>query len=121
MLALKRNDWKAALTVFYKLEKTQGASGPVLLMQGLSMMGMGETEKAMKLAFRSMAYPGSHRSHAKLLYAEGLFRQGDHRRAKDMYLSLHKTVTGELKDSVKRKIAACNRALKLPENDGIEE
>jgi hypothetical protein len=53
------------------------------------------------------------------LFADAVFRQGDYVRAKKLYIGLRGKVTGEMKSTATKKIAACNKALKLPEADGI--
>ena len=54
------------------------------------------------------------------LYADTLFKQGDAKRAKDFYLTLRGQLSDkELKATATKKIALCNRQLKLPERDGI--
>jgi serine/threonine protein kinase len=115
----KSGDWEAARTVYQKLEKIKGYAGIALYQQAWVAINMNDTDAAMQLATRSAGHPGTHKTDAKFLYGDALFKQGQHKRARDIYIGLRKTLTGELKATATRKIAAANRALKLPEDDGI--
>jgi hypothetical protein len=53
--------------------------------------------------------------------SDALFKQGEYGRAKGIYIGLRKTLLGEMQATATRKIVAANRALKLPENDGIDD
>ncbi len=52
-------------------------------------------------------------------YGDALYKRGEYKRAKDVYLSLRKTLTGEERATATRKAAAANKAMKLPEMDGM--
>jgi len=117
----KNGDWEAARTTYQKLEKIKGYAGIALYQQAWVAIHTNETDAAIQLAIRSAAQPGTHKIDAKFLYGDALYKQGEFRRAKDIFISLRKTLTGEQKATATRKIAAANRALKLPENDGIEK
>jgi hypothetical protein len=57
------------------------------------------------------------------LYADTIFKQGDAKRAKDNYINLRSSLTDkdkDLKATVTKKIATCNRQLGLAERDGIK-
>jgi TolA-binding protein len=117
----KAGDWEAARQVYQKLEKIRGYAGPALYQQAWVALNMSETDQAIQLVLRSAAQPGTHKTDAKFLYGDALYKQGEFKRAKEIFLSLRKTLTGEPKRTATLKVAAANRALKLPDNDGIEE
>jgi serine/threonine protein kinase len=117
----KSGDWEGARTVYQKLEKVKGYAGLGLYQQAWVAINTNDTDAAIQLAIRSAQQPGTHKTDAKFLYGDALYKQGEFRRAKDIYSGLRKTLTGPLKDTATKKIAAANRALKLPENDGIED
>jgi serine/threonine protein kinase len=117
----KNNDWEGARTTYQKLEKIKGYAGLGLYQQAWVAMHMNDTDAAIQLAIRSAAQPGTHKTDAKFLYGDALYKQGEYKRAKDIYIGLRKTLSGELKVTATRKIAAANRALKLPEEDGITD
>ena len=54
-----------------------------------------------------------------MLYADAWFRQQDFTRAKTIYLMLRKQVSSDEYAAVLKKIQLCNRALHLPDPDGI--
>ena len=116
----KSGDWEGARNVYQKLEKIKGYAGQALYQQAWVSYNQNDTDGAIQLAIRSASQPGTHKTDAKFLYGDALYKQGEYRRAKDIYIGLRKTLTGDMKATATRKIAAANRALKLPENDGIE-
>jgi len=117
----KSNDWEAARTTYQKLEKIKGQAGLALYLQAWVAIHMNDTDAAIRLATASAAIPGAHKTDAKFLYGDALYKQGEYKRAKDIYIGLRKTLTGEAKATATRKIAAANKMLKLPESDGIVE
>jgi serine/threonine protein kinase len=117
----KAGDWDGARTTYQKLEKLKGQAGIALYWQAWVALQKNETDVAIQLAIRSAAQPGTHKTDAKFLYGDALYKQGEYRRAKDIYIGLRKTLTGELKATATRKIAAANKALHLPDDDGITD
>jgi tetratricopeptide (TPR) repeat protein len=117
----KGGDWEAARATYQKLEKIKGFIGIALYQQAWVALQKNEIDLAIQLAIRSAAQPGTHKTDAKFLYGDALYKQGEFRRAKDIYIGLRKTLTGDLKATATRKIAAANRALRLPEDDGITD
>ncbi|HSK00439.1 MAG TPA: serine/threonine-protein kinase [Kofleriaceae bacterium] len=115
----KSGDWEAARAVYQKLEKIKGHAGIALYQQAWVAIQTNELDVALQLASRSAGQPGPYKIDAKFLYGDALYKQGEFRRAKDIYIGLRKGLTGEMKATATRKIAAANRALKLPEDDGI--
>jgi serine/threonine protein kinase len=117
----KNGDWEAARTTYQKLEKIKGFTGIALYQQAAVALQINDTDTAIQLAIRSAAQPGAHKTDAKFLYGDALYRQGEFRRAKDIFIGLRKTLTGDMKTTATRKIAAANRALRLPDGDGIDD
>jgi hypothetical protein len=117
----KNKDWEAARTAYQKLEKLAGHAGMALYQQARVALQANDTDGAIQLAIRSAGQPGTHKTDAKFLYGDALYKQGEFRRAKDIYIGLRKTLTGEMKATATRKIAAANRALRMPETDGITD
>lgn len=88
--------------------------------RALEAIRRGDLRAAQTNAMTASAETGPHQLDAKVLYADILARQGSHARAKDMYVALRKLTTGELRTQITAKLAAENRALKLPESDGAD-
>jgi TolA-binding protein len=115
----KANEWEAARTTYQKLEKIKGQAGIALYLQAWVAIHTNDTDAAIRLSSASAALPGNHKTDAKFLYGDALYKQGEYKRAKDVYLLLRKSLTGEAKATATRKTAAANKMLKLPEMDGI--
>jgi len=113
------NDWDGARAVYQKLEKVRGFAGPAIYKQAWAAFQSGQIQDALNLAQKAAALPGPQKTQAKFLYADALYRNGDFKRAKDMYIGLRKQVTGDLKATATKKIGACNGQLGLPDRDGI--
>ncbi|MBA3452778.1 MAG: protein kinase [Deltaproteobacteria bacterium] len=112
-------EWEQARGVYLKLEKIKGYAGQAVYMQAWAAFSGNATGDAVKLAGRAANMPGAHKDAAKFLYGDAFYRQGEYGRAKSIYLSLHKQLAGDKKAEAQRKVAACNRNLKLPEADGL--
>jgi serine/threonine protein kinase len=57
---------------------------------------------------------------SKLLYGDALYGMGEYQRAKDVYLKLRATTpVAKAKAELAKKIIACNKGMKMPENDGL--
>ena len=63
--------------------------------------------------------PGDQKTDAKFLYGDALFRRGEFKRAKNVFIALYDMSQGDAKAQALKKIAACNRELGLPEGDGV--
>ena len=63
--------------------------------------------------------PGPWQTRAKLLFGDALFKQGEYKRAKEIYIVVRKGTTGDDKAAATKKIVACNAALGLNDRDGI--
>src|SRR6185436_16724877 len=73
----KSGDWEGARTTYQKLEKIKGYAGPALLLQASVALARNETDLAIQLAKNSAAQPGTHKTDAKFLYADALYKQGE--------------------------------------------
>jgi thioredoxin-like negative regulator of GroEL len=76
--------------------------------------------RAVTLAQRVATGGGPRVMDAKILYADSIFRQGDYKRARELYRGLHRTATGAMQASLAKRIAAANRKLALPDGDGLD-
>lgn len=96
-------------------------AGVTLYKQAREAFAKGDHARALELAQKSATTPGAHTFDAKLLYGDVLFKQGDYRRAKDIYLALGRLATkpGPQVTAILRKVEAANRALQLPEDDDV--
>ena len=115
----KAGEWEQARLVYQKLEKIKGTRGPPCTSRRgprsrrtTPMTRSGSRRKAANL-------PGAQKTDAMFLYGDALFRQGEFTRAKDVFLGLYRRLQGDAKATAQRKVAACNRNLKLPESDGL--
>jgi hypothetical protein len=115
----KQGEWDQARGVYLKLEKIRGYAGQALYMQAWAAFQNQDTNAAEQLAKQSAGMQGAHKTDAMFLYADALYRKGELVRAKKLYLSLRAKVTGGQRAIATKKIAACNKALKLPDADGI--
>jgi TolA-binding protein len=116
----KDNKWNEARAVYQKLEKVKGYSlGEALYRQAYAAIQSNATEDAMKLASEAGRQPGSFKTPAMFLYGDAWYRQGEFGRAKEIFITLRKGLAGDERAVATKKIATCNKALKLPEGDGI--
>jgi tetratricopeptide (TPR) repeat protein len=115
-------EWDQARGVWTKLEKIKGYQPNAVYRQAWAAFSGQNTEDAVRLAAKaaSISPPGAQKTKAKFLYGDALYRQGAYDRAKDVYISLWKQSAGDDKATAQKKIAACNRALKKPESDGLQ-
>jgi serine/threonine protein kinase len=111
-------EWTQARGVYAKLEKLPNQAGFAVYRQAWAAFQANDAD-AVSLAQKAASLPGAQKMDAKFLYADALYRQGDFQRAKDMYIGLRKLVSGNQKAVAAKKIAACNKALKLPDGDGV--
>jgi len=112
-------EWEQARGIYLKLEKIKGYAGQAVYMQAWAAFSGNATGDAVRLAGRAANMPGGYKDQAKFLYGDALYRQGEFVRAKSIYVGLHKQLAGDKKAEAQRKVAACNRQLKLPESDGL--
>ena len=79
-----------------------------------------DLSKALQLAQRSVGISGSHQFDAKLLYADCLFKMGDHKRSKDFLLALGNRINSKQQQTlILKRVKNINRQLNLPDDDGV--
>jgi serine/threonine protein kinase len=116
----KSGQWSEARAVYQKLEKAKGYNlGEALYRQAWAAFQSNATGEAAELATEAARQPGPFKTQAMFLYGDAWYRQGDYARAKEIYTTLRKNVSGDDKATAAKKIAACNKMLKLPESDGV--
>jgi serine/threonine protein kinase len=117
----KDGKYADARAVYQRLEKTKGYStGEALYRQAWLAFQSNATADAAALAAEAAHQPGPFKTPAQFLYGDAWFRQGDPQRAKEIYLTMRKGLSGEDRVMAAKKIQMCNKALKLPENDGVD-
>jgi tetratricopeptide (TPR) repeat protein len=119
---IRQKDFDQARTIYEKLERHRGYAGTALYQQALMAFKTGDNAAAEALAAKSISNlvnPGQ-KAVALLLYGDALFGRGAYDRAKNIYGKLYGTAkTKAEKESLAKKIMACNKGLKLPERDGL--
>jgi tetratricopeptide (TPR) repeat protein len=109
-----------ARAMYQKLEKSPHYNqGEALYHQAWIAFQQNATADAAELAAKAAAIPGPFKTQAQSLYADVWYRQGDYARAKVLYGMLRKSVSGEERTNVDKKIVRCNKQLKLPDADGL--
>jgi serine/threonine protein kinase len=120
-----QQEWDTARALYAKLEKFKAFQGSALYGQAWAAFQQNDTPNALTLSQRAIKITGPGLLHNKafLLYGDTIFKQGDAKRAKDNYLNLRATLLTagdkDMKATVTKKIALCNKQLGLPERDGI--
>jgi serine/threonine protein kinase len=119
--ALERNgQWSEARVVYQKLEKAKGYSPTeALYRQAWAAFQSNATDEAVQLAAEAARQPGAFKTPAMFLYGDALYRLHEYDRAKNIYVGLRKGLSGDDRATATKKIAACNKALKLPDADGV--
>jgi len=115
----KQGEYDQARGVYMKLGKIKGYAGKALYMQAWAAFQAQDNHAAENLAKQAIDAGVPNKIDAMFLFADAVFRKGEYERAKKLYIGLRGKVNGELKATATKKIAACNKALKLPEADGI--
>ena len=115
----KAGDYAEARSTYEKLAKIKGYGGRALYLQAWSAFLANDTASAEKLAQAAITAPGDQKTDAKFLYGDALFRRGEFKRAKNVFIALYDMSQGDAKAQALKKIAACNRELGLPEGDGV--
>jgi serine/threonine protein kinase len=112
--------WVDARRAWEKLEKTKGANPTeAVYHQAWAAFQSNATDDAVKLAAEAARAPGPFKTRSMFLYGDALYRLHEYARAKSIYVGLRKDLTGDDRAVAARKIASCNKLLKLPENDSI--
>jgi hypothetical protein len=112
--------WNDARGVYQKLQKTKGyPMGEALYYEAYAAFQAKATDDALRLSERAAHEPGPFKNQAWFLYGDSWFFREEYARAKDIFVNLRKGLTGSERLTAARKIAACNRKLKLPENADV--
>ncbi len=118
--AEKATDWAAARAAWAKLEHSKPMLIDSLYGQAWAAFNLNDVQGAMDLSKR--AIEAGHRTEAMFLYGDSLFRLQNFQRAKDVYVSLRKRLTGDQKAQAIHKIVACNHSLGVtPDTDGTTD
>jgi hypothetical protein len=117
----RQGQWAAARVVYQRLEKTKGYNpAEALYHQAWAAFQSNAAGDAVEqLAADAARSPGEFQLPATFLYGDALYREHEYTRAKVIYASLRKRTSGEDRTVATKKIEACNKALKLPDNDGL--
>ena len=115
----KARAWNQARAAYAKLEKLRGYAQEGAYRQAWAAFSANDTSAAVALANRAGNQTGPFRNEARFLYGDALFRLGEYKRARDVFVGLYKALQDDAKATAQRKVAACNRQLKLPEMDGL--
>jgi serine/threonine protein kinase len=116
----KARKWNEARAAYQKLEKVKGYNyGEALYHQAWAAFQSNATGDAVDLASQAAAQAGPFKTPAMFLYGDALYRQGEYSRAKNVFTGLRKGLSGDERATATKKIAVCNKALKLPESDGV--
>ncbi|HLL25951.1 MAG TPA: serine/threonine-protein kinase, partial [Kofleriaceae bacterium] len=115
----KQGEYEQARGVYMKLGKIKGYGAQALYMQAWAAFQGQDNHAAEQLAKQAIEANVSNKTEAMFLFADSVFRQGDYARAKKLYIGLHGKMNGDTRATAAKKIAACNKAMKLPEADGI--
>ncbi len=117
----KKPDWEGARAAYQKLEKIKAYAPDAFYWEAWAAFQSGDVDGAQSLAKQAIEAKGPHVIDAMFLYGDALYRANQFSRAKDMYVSLRKRLTGEPKTTAIKKIVACNKALHVAENDGLTD
>jgi serine/threonine protein kinase len=116
----KTADWEQARAMYQKLEKIRGYGPQALFYQAFAAYRGQDTKAAIELARKAASQQtGAPKLRSMLLYGDALASNGEHVRAKSIFTGLRKDASADMKASLAAKIVACNKALRLPDNDGL--
>jgi serine/threonine protein kinase len=114
-------DWAGARAVYTKLEKLKGYEQFAEYRMAYDAFQSADITAAQTYAQKAAARPGPQKYDAMVLYGDALFKNGEYKRAKDVYIGLRAKVTGDRRSSATKKIALCNQKLGLAERDGVTD
>jgi hypothetical protein len=114
-------DWQEARAVYMKLEKIKGYEQFAEYRMAYDAFQSSDTRAAQSYAQKAASRSGPQRYDAMVLYGDALFKNGEYKRAKDVYIGLRAKVTGDRRASATKKIALCNQKLGLAERDGVTD
>jgi serine/threonine protein kinase len=115
----KAGEWSEAEAIYQRLVKIKGYAGEAYYRQAWNAFQNNRIAEAIELAMEAAKQTGSFKNQALMLYGDLLYRQKEFARAKTIYLGVRKSVSGEERAAITRKIARCNEWLKLPESHGV--
>jgi serine/threonine protein kinase len=114
-------DWDEARQVYTKLEKLRGYEQLAEYRMAYDAFQSSDTNAAQAYAQKAATRSGAQKLDALSLYGDALFKNGEYKRAKEVYIAVRAKVTGDKKAGATKKIAACNGKLGLSERDGIKD
>jgi len=114
-------DWAGARAVYMKLEKLKGYEQFAEYRMAYDAFQSADTAAAQTYAQKAASRSGPQKYDAMVLYGDALFKGGEFKRAKDVYIGLRAKVTGDRRASATKKIALCNQKLGLTERDGVTD
>ena len=117
----RTGQWDEARAAYQRLEKIKGFRNEALYRQAWAAFQSNDTAGAATLAGQVATEAGPFQVQAKFLYADALYRQAEYDRAKELYKLLRTQLHGDDRATATKKIVACNKALKLPDGDGIHD
>jgi hypothetical protein len=117
----KSGDWEQARGVYQKLQKIKAYAPEALYDEAWAAFQSNDNDGAQTLAKAAITANGPRVIDAMFLYGDALYRANLFQRAKDMYMSLRRRLTGAPKMTAIKKIVACNKALHVAENDGVSD
>jgi serine/threonine protein kinase len=114
-------EWDSAREVYAKLEKLKGYEQLAEYRMAYDAFQSSDTAAAQTYAQKAATRPGAQKLDALSLYGDALFKAGEFKRAKEVYVAVRAKVTGDKKAGATKKIAACNAKLGLAERDGVKD
>jgi serine/threonine protein kinase len=112
--------WEEARAAYQRLEKFRPYRSEAMYGQAWTAFQMNDTHMAEQIAGQLATDGGPFKIRAEFLYADALFLQAQYPRAKVIYQKLRTELRGDQRAMAQKKIVACNKELKLPENDGVD-
>jgi serine/threonine protein kinase len=114
-------DYDEARLLYQRLENAKEFRSEALYRGAWAAFQSNDVDDAARLALQGASEPGTFQLQAKFLYGDALYRQGAFKHAKEYYLALRRMVRGDDRATAAKTIAACNKALNLPDTDGIHD
>jgi serine/threonine protein kinase len=112
--------WAEARALYQRLAHNPNYAGEAAYHQALAAFQLTQYQEAEQLA-KDASQHAAVRNRALLLYGDAIVKQGDVKRAKDIFVGLRKQFAGDDRTLATRKIVACNKELRLPDLDGVRD
>jgi hypothetical protein len=112
--------WEEARAAYQRLEKFRPYRSEAMYGQAWNAFQMNDPKMAEQIAGQLATEGGPFKVKAMFLYADALYVQSQYSRAKVIYQKLRTELHGDQRAIAQKKIVACNKELKLPENNGID-